>query len=241
MKSPRLVLQIVSVLALVLVATHAVADAIDDDLENLGNNQQVKDRAAHLDSRTRIGIVQGREVDRNWRLETGVSYGPVAFGDAYLNTQNLGANLDLHINPHLSVGIHYAKAFSQLTSEGQDRFNVAQSTGGSSPLVSYPEQSVMGVVNWYMMYGKINFFDIKTVQFDIYSLAGFGQEDTNTTIGSVSNDTWGNTWTAGGGIGFWFSQHLTSRIEVRYQTYADEDGTRNLNLVVGNIGFGVLL
>jgi outer membrane beta-barrel protein len=85
------------------------------------------------------------------------------------------------------------------------------------------------------MYGKINFFDVSVVQFDIYSLAGAG------TMQLSSGST--PTYTAGGGIGFWLSQHVTSRLEVRYQNYQDTvyTGSRNLNLIVANLGLGVLL
>jgi outer membrane beta-barrel protein len=244
-KQMKLILQMISALAFILVASGALADNahdnVSDELENLDSNQQVSDRAAHLDSRTRAAIVQGRAVDRNWRFEFGLNYGPTAFGDNFLNTQDVGANVDLHINPHFSIGVHYAKAFNQLTAEGQTQFNNAQASFNTTPEISYAEQSVMGVLDWYMTYGKINLFDWKVVQFDIYTLAGYGQEEVLTDIGPSSQDQWTGTWTAGAGIGFWLSQHVTSRFELRYQTYADENGSRNLNLAVATVGIGVLL
>ncbi len=240
--------QTISILALLLVAAHAFAASTSissgeasDELESLNGNQAVSDRAAHLDSRTRAAIVQGRAVDRNWRFELGVNYGPVAFGDPYMSTQNLGANIDLHITPRFSLGVHYAKAYNQLTSEGQQQFSNAQNAANATPEVSYSQQSVMGVINWYMTYGKFNFFDVKVIQFDIYSLAGVGQEEVLTQVGPNSIDQWTTTWTAGVGIGFWLSKHVTSRVEIRYQTYDDENGSRALNLAVATVGFGVLL
>ena len=103
------------------------------------------------------------------------------------------------------------------------------------PDIDYPEQSIIGVATWYMMYGKLNFFDVKTVQFDLYSLAGAGTEKL------ASGDT--PTYTAGGGIAFWMSNHFTSRLEARWQGYQDKvyTGTRDLNLIVANFGIGVLL
>jgi outer membrane immunogenic protein len=64
-----------------------------------------------------------------------------------------------------------------------------------------------------------------------------------TDINSQIQSDWTNTWTAGLGIGFWMSQHFTMRTEIRYQTYADQvyTGSRNLNLIVGTLGLGVLL
>lgn len=242
-----LILQILSALALILVATHAFATA-SNELEGLGKNSKVKDRAAALESRTRLGIVQGRAVDRTWRVEAGASYGPAAFGNSYLHTQNLGAGIDLHISPKFSLGARYAWAFNSLTNEGKQQFDQARANNQSSgnfekPQISYPEEQYMGVINWYMTYGKINFFDVKTVQFDIYSLAGYGQVKVATDVDRQLKSEWTSTWTAGGGIGFWISQHVTSRFELRYQTYADKvyTGSRDLNLIVGTFGLGVLL
>jgi outer membrane beta-barrel protein len=227
-------------LATLFAATSAMA-TVSDDLENLGSNQDVNSRADSLDSRTRIGIVQNRTVSRNWRLEIGGVFEPVTGGDTYLQTYNAGINADLHINSHFSLGVHYAKAFNSLTAEGQSQYNqaaaaqAAGSTNYSIPDTDPPQSTLMGVVDWYMTYGKINFFDVSVVQFDIYSLAGYGQE----TLASGTTPA----WTGGLGIAFWLSQHITSRFEVRYENYQDEvyTGSRNLNMIIGTFGLGVLL
>jgi outer membrane beta-barrel protein len=227
-------------LAATAFAIHAQA-GLSHDLEDLGSNKEVNHEVARLDTRSRVSIVQDRTVKREWRLELGGNFGPVAAGDSYLLTQNLGAQVDLHINPKFSLGIRYAKAFNALTPEGKSQFDQAQaaklsgSLDYSHPEIDYPEQSVLGVMNWYMLYGKINFFDIRVVQFDIYSLLGAGRVDL-----AMGPST---TWTGGAGIAFWLSQHISSRIELRYQTYADhlESGGRRLNLAVANFGLGVLL
>ena len=51
------------------------------------------------------------------------------------------------------------------------------------------------------------------------------------------------TYTAGGGLGMWFSQHLTSRLEARYQTYQAErfSGTQKMDLTVLSLQIGYLL
>lgn len=247
MNFSKALVQFAALLALALVASHAYGD-VSSDLEALGTNRQVNERASRLESRTRMAIVQGRAVDRNWRLEFGTSYGAAAFGDAYLNTQNLGANVDLHITPKVSIGVRYAKAFNQLTAEGKNRVDQARVSNANTgdytvPQISYPDEQVMGVLDWYMTYGKINLFDWKTVQFDIYSLAGYGQIKIDTRYGGQDLSEWTGTWTAGGGIGFWLSQHFTTRFELRYQNYSDRQyaGSRDVNLVVGTLGLGVLL
>lgn len=227
----------------VFVAMFAAAMAqanVSKNLENLGSNDEVVRRANRVSPRSRVGIVQNRTVKRDWRLEIGANYGPMAYGDSYLSTQNVGGQVDLHITPKFSLGVRYAKAFNSLTPEGKSQYDRAQDLKRrgldySFSAVDYPEESLMGVFNWYMFYGKINFFDVSVVQFDIYSLGGYGQ------IKLESGPT--ETWTAGGGIGFWLTQHITSRFELRYQSYSDQfySGKRDLNLIVANMGIGVLL
>jgi len=228
--------------ALLAITTAAPAFAsVSNDLETLGTNAESVRRANKLESRSKIAIVQNRSVDRHWRLELGTNYGAVAAGDSYLSTQNLSFDADLHVSPKFSLGVRYAKAFNELTAEGKSQFDIARNMKNNGQLdyripdIDYPESSVIGVINWYMLYGKINFFDVSVVQFDIYSLAGAG------TMQLSSGST--PTYTAGAGIGFWISNHVTSRIEARYQTYQDQvyTGSRNLNLFVANLGLGVLL
>lgn len=229
---------------LALTSLPAFAD-VSGELDSLGSNEAIVRRANQINSRTRVGVVQGRSVPRNWRLEFGTNFGAVAAGDSYLSTQNLGAQVDLHVTPKFSLGVRYSKAYNSLTDEGRkvhETAREASARGGNAlastsvPYIDYPEQTLMGVINWYMLYGKINLFDWTVVQFDIYSLGGYGK----TTL-AKSGDV--NTWTAGGGVGFWLNKHITSRFELRYQNYQDQVqlGGRDVNLIVGNIGLGVLL
>ena len=90
-------------------------------------------------------------------------------------------------------------------------------------------------MNWYPLYGKINWFERSVVHFDIYALGGYGQVRLNS--GPTS------TYTAGGGIGLWITQHFTTRLEMRYQTYAAKyyAGTKDLDLTVGSLQMGWLL
>jgi outer membrane immunogenic protein len=236
-------LQIVLVCAIsvVIMSVNSARADVSKELESLGSNKEASQRATHLDSRTRVGLVQNRSVNRSMRFELGMNYGAVASGDSYLQTQNLGGQLDFHFTPKFSLGVRYEKTFNNLTPEGQQVFDnahrsqAAGDTNGRIPDLDYKESEVMAIANWYMIYGKINMFDASIVQFDIYSLGGYGRA----TL--ASGDT--PTWTAGAGIGFWISQHFTSRFELRYQNYTDQvySGSRNLNLIVANMGLGVLL
>lgn len=234
--------------ALLFVSTNASAASVSGDLESLGSNKQVVERASLLENRTRIGIVQGRAVDRNTRFELGASFGPSMLGDPYLATQNAAVRGDFHINPRWSLGLQYTRNLNALTSEGKRRFDQArndQLTTGtySVPQVVYPEESVLASLNWYFMYGKVNLFDVRVVQFDMYAIAGFGQMKLSTDIRDTTLTKWTNLFTGGLGLGFWFSQHVSSRVEVRYQGYEDSvhTGTRAINQAVATVGLGVLL
>ena len=229
-------------LAALAITTAVPAFAgVSSDLETLGSNAESVRRANKLESRSKIAIVQNRSVSRKWRVELGLNSGANALGDSYLNTQYAGLDADLHISPKFSLGVRYAKMFNQLTNEGKAQFETARNMKNAGqmdyrvPAIDYPESSLMGVVNWYMLYGKINVFDMSVVQFDIYSLAGAG------TMQLSSGST--PTYTAGAGIGFWITNHITSRVEARWQGYSDQvyTGNRNLNLFVANLGIGVLL
>lgn len=226
--------------ALAITTTAQAHASVSSDLDSLGTNAESIKRANRLESRSRVAIVQNRSVDRHWRFEVGSNFGAVAAGDSLINTQALSFDADLHISPKFSVGVRYSSMFNQLTAEGKSQFDAAEQAKQAGelwqkPQIDYPQSSLLGVIDWYMMYGKINFFDMSVVQFDIYSLLGAGQ------MQLASGPT--PTYTAGGGIGFWFTNHITSRLELRYQGYQDQvdTGSRQQNLLIANFGLGWLL
>lgn len=216
------------------------AAAQKSKLDSLGGNPELVRRAKYLSPTNKTEIVQKREVDRNWRLEVGGNYGFVGGGDPYINTQAIGANLDLHITPRWSVGVRYADYTNSLTPEGKRVFDDAANSAAlgqpyTQPAVDYPKNSTLGTISFYPIYGKLNFFDLGVVQFDLYMIGGAGQMVLNS--GSTS------TWTGGGGVGIWLTNHLTSRFEVRYQSYQDQiySGSRNENTVISTLSIGFML
>src|SRR5690606_22705681 len=102
----------------------------------------------------------------------------------------------------------------RFTPEGERRFEDFKNNGGLRPDVDIQQSSTLGVLSFYPLYGKLNFFDRGVTQFDIYVMGGYGQMKLQS--GSTP------TYMAGGGVGIWWSQHITSRIEARYQTYEDK-------------------
>ncbi|MCM2283032.1 MAG: outer membrane beta-barrel domain-containing protein [Bdellovibrionaceae bacterium] len=218
-----------------LSAENAHATDLMKDFDSLGGNDVLLERARELNPEANIRIVQDRVVNRRWREELTMEYGNVLGGDAYLATQNLGANYHVHITPRWSVGVKYNYAFNRLRDEGKYLIQDTSATGkGVIPEMDHPKQSYMAVLNWYPIYGKMNLYDLGVVHFDVYALGGAGQVELK------SGRT--GTWTAGGGVGLWFSQHLTSRLEMRYQTYEANryGGKRAMDLAVASFQMGFL-
>jgi outer membrane beta-barrel protein len=216
-----------------LVAPVARAGDLNSDLDSLDTNEQVMTRARKLDPNNQIGIVQNRLVDRNMRLEVDGIFGGVANGESYVSTMDYGIQAEFHIVPQFSLGARYIRSSNSITPQGQEVLNQYSSQPNSTiSKIDQPESQVLATATWYMLYGKLNLFDMAVTQFDIYSVFGGGQM--NTQLGSSP------TYTAGGGIAFWWSQHVSSRFEIRYQTYSDQAVGR-LNTVVGTAGIGFLL
>jgi hypothetical protein len=89
-------------------------------------------------------------------------------------------------------------------------------------------------VNFYPIYGKINFFG-GISQFDLYLQGAYGKIE----LSSGQTDIYG----AGVGLGVWWSNYFTTRLEGKWQTYNDHvyTGSRKLDTVVFMGTLGVML
>jgi outer membrane beta-barrel protein len=206
------------------------------DFDTLGGNDVLLDKAKALNPETRVRVVQDRIVSRRNRIELAPEYSNVLGGDPYNKTQNVGLNVHYHINPQWSVGAKYAYSFNELRPEGNSLINDPNVT--SQALIAdidYPKSQMMALVNWYPFYGKLNIFDMGVAHFDVYAIAGYGSMELKS----------GNhpTYTGGGGVGFWISQHLTARAEVRYQEFKamHYNGEVEMNTTVLGLQVGYLL
>ncbi len=216
---------------------------VDSDLDALGGNKDLMERANAIDPENTTRVVQKREVDRDMRLELGLNYGIVAGGDPYVNTNNLGGQAEFHLDPHWSIGGRYYQSANSLNSEGQKQMDQvdqlrAANPGANIPRpdIDYPKNTWLGTVSFYPFYGKLNLADLAITQFDVYFLGGYGQI-------TADQGTF-PTYTGGLGVAFWLSQHFSMRLEARYQGYKDtfDDGTsRQMNLTMLTLGVGFLL
>src|SRR5690606_713557 len=104
-------LSTIFVLLLTLPA-HAKQKGLLEDLDSLGSNKAIAQRAKQINGENKIRIVQNRTVNRNMRLELGINYDIVAGGDPYVNTNNLGFQLDFHFSPKFSLGVRHYETYA---------------------------------------------------------------------------------------------------------------------------------
>jgi outer membrane immunogenic protein len=198
---------------------------LTEDFDSLAENKEIVERAQSLHTERKVQVVQNRLVDRNMRLELSLSYAPLIGGNSYILTQNLGGQVDFHFTPRWSIGARYYRAFNRLTQEGQQMYDDAQAIYNqygnqySGPLVDAPQDTGLFVVNWYPFYGKLALTERGVAHFDVYALGGYGKMSLQTGTS--------DTFAGGGGVGFWWTQHFTSRLEVMYLSYKDFIGTLN--------------
>lgn len=212
------------------------------EFQTLSDNKDVVERVKKMDSQQKVRIVQNRYVSRTNRIELAFDYGSIFGADTYVKTSNLGAQLQYHLNPNWSFGLEYHKFYNDLTAEGQRQYNVAYSCQQQGPGctqrfagVDFPLENQMATISFYPIYGKLNLFDSGIAQFDIYTLIGYGQK-------KLSSGTT-NALAAGLGIGIWLNNYLTTRFEMRYESYKDllDIEPRNQNAVTLAASVGVLL
>ena len=210
------------------------------EIDSLGGNDALVERAKLLDTDNQTRIVQKRTVDRYSRIEASFGGGIVTGGDSYMNTNGVNGSLQWHFSPRISLGVSYSKHYNSLTNEGRTVFDEAQrrqqrGDNFEVPDIDYPIQSTMAFVNIYPIYGKLNFFNLGISQFDLYAQVGYGKIE----LSSGSTDT----YSAGGGAGIWWSNYFTTRFETKWQRYSDKvyTGSRQLDLVVISGSIGLML
>ena len=211
----------------------ALASEMEKDFESFGQNRDLIERAHLLNPELRIKAVQNRVVSRVLRSELFLEYARVLNGDTYIQTQDTALNYQFHLNPRWSLGFKYGYSMNRLTSEGSwlVRSHSKESRASFVPDLDYPKSSYLAVLNWYPFYGKINLYDWGVLQFDFYGLMGGGQVELYSGNSSM--------YTLGIGLGLWLSQHVSSRIEYRYQTYESERKTGSMQMYLGSLALGL--
>lgn len=224
-------------LTLTLVAHNGAAKSLSDNLNSLGVNQEVVRKARKMNPNNKVKVVQKRAVDRTWRLEGSVGYGFLTGGSPYVDSTQTEGSLELHITPRWSIGGRYYNFNNELSKEGKRVFAESEQTGVAPDVRDFAKNAYLGSVTFYPLYGKVNLFNLSVTQFDIYMSAGFGQIELDRTGAT-------DLLSFAGGVGFWLTNWLTSRFEIRYQTYEDtvgESQRRRLDQTIFTVKLGFLL
>ena len=121
-----------------------------------------------------------------------------------------------------------------------DRRIKSGETGVRVPGYTFAKDSYLLVADFYPIYGKMNMFDQGIAQFDVYLLGGAGQINLGTGSAPL--------YTAGLGVGFWISSHISSRIEGRWEGHSENVDygsgdlrSRQMNETVLQASIGFLL
>ena len=201
-----------------------------EDFDSLGGNDVLINRVQLSKPDKKVKIVQNRTVDLHSRSEFSIGYGNVIGGDAYLQSQMLQFNYYFHINPRWSIGVSYFDNYNSLTKEGRFLIHYQELV----PDLDQPDSGYEFIGNFAPIYGKINLFDRGILQFDVYLSAAYGLIDLKS--GST------NILSAGGGVGLWISQHLSSRLELRQRFYKAQrfNGPVTLQTTLASISVGYL-
>lgn len=220
--------------------TYAKSINVDQQIDQLGSNEEIIKKARALQPNNTMSIVQKRQVDRTLRAEIGGSYGFINGGDSYVESRNLGAMLEFHVTPRWSLGLRYNDYQNGLTSEGQKLYDQAKKDHDAglpytAPGIDWPLRSYIAMLSWYPIYGKVSWFESAVSQFDFYVTAGGGQVTLNSGSSAI--------YTGGVGMGMWVNSWLTTRMEVRYQNYQDlvQTEKRNVDSLVLQLGIGFML
>jgi outer membrane immunogenic protein len=193
------------------------SQSMKKDFETLGDNQVFVDRVKNMDADRKVRIVQNRAVDLNNRLELSIGYGMNGSGgDNYVTTTNIGGQLDWHFSPRWAIGLRYEKFYNELSKEAEAQFERAINDSSGTqifPDVDLPLSTTLATVTFAPIYGKLNLFDMSIAHFDVYTVVGAGQ------IELKSGKT--EIYTGGLGMSVWLSQHFSTRLEGRYESYTD--------------------
>lgn len=222
-------------------AAHAGSKNLDSDVDALGGNDDLMERANAINPNNSTRIVQKRAVDLDDRFEFVLTDGLVVGGDPYVNSNDLGGQVEFHFNPQWSLGARYYQISNSLTSEGQNvinNINTIRQTDPNipSPVIDYAKNTYFGTITYAPFYGKLNLADLAVTQFDIYFVGGYGAID-------LQSGTAG-TYTAGAGMAFWISNHFSARLEARYQGYRavyPDQMSEQVNMTILSLGIGFLL
>lgn len=232
---------IVSLSLLLLGSQAALAQKNSKSLNTLGSEELLLEKAKPSIPANTYRVIQKRVIDRENRFEFAGLLGGVSGGDSYYNTRSAGVQGEFHFSHRWSLGARYQWNANGLTPEGKRMYEGALTApGNGAPEITWPTSSAIATISFYPLYGKMSWFESTVSYFDFYMLVGGGVTQTsNPWLGQSQSPI----YTAGLGMGMWWTQYLTSRIEIRFQSYNDQltTGSRRIENANLSFAFGFLL
>lgn len=122
---------------------------------------------------TKLGVVQNRMYTKANRVEFGL-FGGFLSGDPFWSTYDLGGLLGYHFSEFVSIKANYWKSYNS-SSSARDKFLLRTGVDTNSNLV---EQFYSLEMAFAPIYGKLNFFDVSIIYYDVHFPVGLGMMDT---------------------------------------------------------------
>jgi outer membrane beta-barrel protein len=179
--------------ALILVSSQAFAanGNLEDDLKSLDVQEAVPNQV----SKEKLYSIQSRATSLKGRIEILAGAAQNYTGNGFLQTQQVGGELQYHLNDEWSVGLGYSQVFNTFKSDA-DRLLQEQ---GVLPDVDYAKTRMEAKIQYNLFYGKFRFSQESVMYFDQYWAGGYAQNklgsgDSNGPMGDVGFAFWVKSW-----------------------------------------------
>jgi len=153
-------------------ADNRAAPPSQDEGESV-NVDAIRKKYWVVGDQTKLGVVQNRMYTKAERFELGF-YGGFLSGDPFWNTYDMGGLLGYHLSEHYSIKANYWKSFNS-SSSARDKFLLRTGIDTNSNLVESFYSLELAIAP---IYGKLNFFDVSIIYYDIHFPIGLGMMDT---------------------------------------------------------------
>jgi outer membrane beta-barrel protein len=195
---------------MILLASVSSIAATDGNLENELNSLDVKDEVPQAVTKEKLYAIQARNSTLKNRLEILASAAQNFTSDGFLNSYQVGGELQFHFNDDWSV----AGAYSQVMNTFRSSADRLLETEGILPDVDYAKSRMEGRVQYNLFYGKFRFTKDSVMYFDLYTSLGYAQ---STLASGSSGGPVGDA-----GFAFWVGNWGSVHIGVKDYYYAEK-------------------
>jgi len=209
----------------------SVAVAAPSSLENDLKELDAQDAVPGMTTSDRLYAVQQRATPLSRRTEILLSAGQTLAGSDFLDSSQVGAEIQYHFNDRFSVAGGYSKVTNKLTSSAR---NLENSTG-FLPDVDYASSRWEARAQYNLFYGKFRFNRTQALSFDQYLGLGVANHDL------LSGNVTGPVFDAG--LAFWMGKKFSFHAGVKDYYYKENRmlSKGNTHNVQGYVQAGILL